>query len=758
MANHPNSLPLYEKISCKSIPQRVTDVSIFLLLLCLLLYRVLHFATQGLVWRLAFFSECWFTLYWFMIASTKWSPCHYKTYPERLLQRYGFEDLPALDMFVTTADSSIEPPIITVNTVLSLLAVDYPTQKLACYVSDDGCSVLTFYSLVEAAKFARSWVPFCKKYGVEVRAPFMYFSQKHDTPFEDSSVFAREWGKMKNEYEELRRKIEEAAQNPFPWQLSGELASFSNVERGNHSAIVKAIWENKEGPDGLPHIIYVAREKRPKVPHNSKAGAMNALIRVSGVMTNAPFTLNVDCDMYANNPQVVLNAMCLLLGIQNEKQCAYVQFPQRFYGGLKDDPFGTSYIVLQKYLYLGTSGIQGPSYGGSGCFHRRKVIYGLSPPDEFFKGKKLNAINGNEALERRFGHSELSKSAARILNEEITDENPNGCNLQSATEAANVVAGSHYEFNTCWGQEVGLVYGSTTEDIVTGTKIQSRGWESAYCETDPPAFLGCAPSHGPSVMKQQKRWATGLMQVVLGRHSPLIGTLAHKLRFRQCLAYITIYAWPLRSLPELCYSLLPPFCLLTHTSFLPKVSDPVIVVPAALFLLYNLSTMEEYLSCGLSVRAWWNNQRMQRIISATAWLFGVMGYCLDCLGLSEALFVVTPKDQTPPDSNEDEDDGKFTFDSSSIFIPGVALLFVQLTALAYFLLGLQPAAAKEGFGSGPGLGEVVCSLWLVLSFLPYIRGLFRRGSYGIPWPTIYKAAALTFLFVHSCRDQFFKHD
>jgi hypothetical protein len=53
-----------------------------------------------------------------------------------------------------------------VNTVLSLLALDYPAGKLACYVSDDGCSPLTCYALREAAAFARQWMPFCRRRGV----------------------------------------------------------------------------------------------------------------------------------------------------------------------------------------------------------------------------------------------------------------------------------------------------------------------------------------------------------------------------------------------------------------------------------------------------------------------------------------------------------------------------------------------------------------------------------------------------------------
>lgn len=70
--------------------------------------------------------------------------------------------------------------------------------------------------------------------------------------------------------------------------------------------------------------------------------------RVSGVMTNAPFMLNVDCDMYANNPQVVLHAMCYFFGAKDEKDCGFVQFPQFFYDGLKGDPYGNQLKVFHE--------------------------------------------------------------------------------------------------------------------------------------------------------------------------------------------------------------------------------------------------------------------------------------------------------------------------------------------------------------------------------------------------------------------------
>ncbi|KAL2945062.1 Cellulose synthase-like protein E1 [Bienertia sinuspersici] len=84
-------------------------------------------------------------------------------------------DLPKVDVFVCTADPMIEPPLLVINTVLSVMAYDYPSEKLSIYLSDDGGSILTFYALFEASQFIKSWLPYCKKYNIEPRSPAAYF-------------------------------------------------------------------------------------------------------------------------------------------------------------------------------------------------------------------------------------------------------------------------------------------------------------------------------------------------------------------------------------------------------------------------------------------------------------------------------------------------------------------------------------------------------------------------------------------------------
>lgn len=96
--------------------------------------------------------------------------------------------MPVVDVFVCTADPTIEPPMMVINTVLSVMAYDYPTEKLSVYLSDDGGSILTFYALFEASKFAKHWLPFCKRFNVEPRSPSAYFKSMPAQISNDLSV------------------------------------------------------------------------------------------------------------------------------------------------------------------------------------------------------------------------------------------------------------------------------------------------------------------------------------------------------------------------------------------------------------------------------------------------------------------------------------------------------------------------------------------------------------------------------------------
>ena len=90
-------------------------------------------------------------------------PTQRQVFIEHLQHVAEESDYPALDVFICTADPYKEPPIGVVNTALSVMAYDYPVEKLSVYVSDDGGSQLTLFAFMEAARFATHWLPFCRK-------------------------------------------------------------------------------------------------------------------------------------------------------------------------------------------------------------------------------------------------------------------------------------------------------------------------------------------------------------------------------------------------------------------------------------------------------------------------------------------------------------------------------------------------------------------------------------------------------------------
>ncbi|KAI9185698.1 hypothetical protein LWI28_009854 [Acer negundo] len=89
-------------------------------------------------------SELWFGFYWLCTQALRWNCVYKRTFKYRLSQRYE-NDLPRVDVFICTADPIIEPLMMVINTVLSVMAYDYPPEKLSVYLSDDAGSDLTFY-------------------------------------------------------------------------------------------------------------------------------------------------------------------------------------------------------------------------------------------------------------------------------------------------------------------------------------------------------------------------------------------------------------------------------------------------------------------------------------------------------------------------------------------------------------------------------------------------------------------------------------
>ena len=69
-------------------------------------------------------------------------------------------------------------------------------------------------------------------------------------------------------------------------------------------------------------------------------------VRVSAVLTNGQYLLNLDCDHYINNSKAIREAMCFLMDPNLGRNVCYVQFPQRFDGIDTNDRYANRNTVF----------------------------------------------------------------------------------------------------------------------------------------------------------------------------------------------------------------------------------------------------------------------------------------------------------------------------------------------------------------------------------------------------------------------------
>lgn len=120
--------------------------------------------------------------------------------------------------------------------------------------------------------------------------------------------------------------------------------------------------------------------------------------------------------------------------------------------------------------------------------------------------------------------------------------------------------------------QIGWIYGSVTEDILTGFKMHARGWRSIYCMPKRPAFKGSAPINLSDRLNQVLRWALGSVEILFSRHCPIWYGYNGRLKWLERFAYVNTTIYPITAIPLLIYCMLPAICLLTGKFIIPQVS------------------------------------------------------------------------------------------------------------------------------------------------------------------------------------------
>ncbi|CAI0441710.1 unnamed protein product [Linum tenue] len=610
-------------------------------------------------------------------------------------------ELPGVDVFICTADPYKEPPLGVVNTALSVMAYDYPRDRLAVYVSDDGGSALTLFAFVEAAKFAARWLPFCERNRVVERNPAVYFGSNRGHPVDG------EVEEIKTMYESMKHKVEHVVEagkvddqfidGPKEQEAFGKWSD--KFTKHNHPTFIQVLLDSKNDKDVdghvMPNLIYVSREKSSTSQHHFKAGALNVLLRVSATMTNQPIVLTLDCDMYSNDPATPRRAMCYLcdpkLGPENS---AFVQFPQKYHGINENDIYAGEFQRLFQAMPMGADGLCGPHHVGTGCFFRRRAFFG-SP-------SKIPELFPDRAADRPI-------------------------NDPGVLDLAHRMAGCNYEAQTNWGSKMGFRYGSMVEDLYTGFHLHCEGWRSIFCYPEQPSFLGDSPISFADVLIQQSRWSVGAFELSMSKKSPLFMGI-RKLGWLMGLGYCHFSFWPIWSLPITTYAFLPQLALLNGVSVFPKVSDPWFLLYTFLFLGSYLQDMLEFTTVSNSTfRRWWNEQRIWTVRGLSCFLFGGFDFVLKSLGVSTKGFSLTSK-VVDEEQRQRYEKGMFEFGvSSPIFLPMAMAALINLVSFGFGL----GRVLTGGWWNVEGLVlQIVLSGFGVLNSVPIYEAMVVRRDPG----------------------------
>ncbi|KAK6119245.1 hypothetical protein DH2020_047008 [Rehmannia glutinosa] len=644
--------PLSRKVSIPSSrinPYRMVIV-LRLVIICIFLhYRITNPVPNAyILWLISVICEIWFAISWILDQFPKWLPVNRETYLDRLALRYDREGEPsqlaAVDIFVSTVDPLKEPPLVTANTVLSILSVDYPVDKVSCYVSDDGAAMLTFEALSETSEFARKWVPFCKS--------------------------TREYEEFKIRVNALVAKAQKVPEEG--WIMQDGTPWPGNNTR-DHPGMIQVFLGQSGGLD-------------------SEGNELPRLVRVSAVLTNGPFLLNLDCDHYINNSKALREAMCFLMDPNLGKYVCYVQFPQRFDGIDKSDRYANRNTVFFDINLRGLDGIQGPVYVGTGCVFNRTALYGYEPPHKpkhkkpglfssCFGGSSKKSSKSSKTGSDKKKSSKHVDPTVPIFSLEDIEEGVEGAGFDDEKSLLM----SQMSLEKRFGQSA----------VFVAHLPNGKWWCSSVCNTRDSSERGHSC---------YKLWSTKISQN---------GEV--RLKWLERFAYVNTTIYPVTAIPLLLYCTLPAVCLLTGKFIIPQC---LVSIPLSLHLCYWYTRDE--------VERSWDRRMVEkrtvlgyrrRLGSSIRRLQGL----LKVLAGIDTNFTVTSK--------ASDEDGDFTelymFKWTTLLIPPTTLLIVNIVGV---VAGIS-YAINSGYQSwGPLFGKLFFAFWVIVHLYPFLKGLMGRQN------------------------------
>lgn len=285
-----------------------------------------------------------------------------------------------------------------------------------------------------------------------------------------------------------------------------------------------------------------------------------------------------------------------------------------------------------------------------------------------------------------------------------------------------IVQSCRYEDKTEWGDRVGWIYGSVTEDVVTGYRMHNRGWLSIYCITKRDAFRGSAPINLTDRLHQVLRWATGSVEIFFSRNNALLGS--KRLKFLQRMAYLNVGIYPFTSVFLIVYCFLPALSLFSGQFIVQTLNVTFLVYLLIITIcLVTLAILEVKWS-GVGLEEWWRNEQFWLISGTSSHLAAVVQGLLKVIAGIEISFTLTSKS-----GGEDIDDNYadlYLVKWTSLMIPPIVIAMLNI-------VGIAVAFSRTIYSSNPEwskfVGGAFFSFWVLAHLYPFAKGLMgRRGK------------------------------
>lgn len=295
------------------------------------------------------------------------------------------------------------------------------------------------------------------------------------------------------------------------------------------------------------------------------------------------------------------------------------------------------------------------------------------------------------------------------------------CGLKEVSDTEHFDSICRFEDKTEWGERVGWIYGSVTEDVVTGYRMHNRGWRSVYCVTKRDAFRGTAPINLTDRLHQVLRWATGSVEIFYSRNNAFLAT--RRLKFLQRMAYLNVGMYPFTSIFLVIYCFLPALCLFTGKFIVGNLNTAFLAYLLTISLTLILISLLEVKWSGVGLEEWWRNEQFWLIGGTSAHLAAVIQGLLKVIAGIEISFTLTSKS-----AGEDEEDiyaDLYVVKWTSLFIVPLTIIVVNLVAI---VIGVSRTIYSVIPQWGKLFGGVFFSFWVLSHMYPFLKGLMgRRG-------------------------------